>query len=99
MIEILETGGAEPENVFDRQMLIAGWDQEKLRKAKVMVVGAGAIGNEALKNLALLGFGHLLIVDFDTIAPSNLSRTVLFRPEDVGRSKALVAAERVRELC
>ena len=47
--------------------LIAWWDQEKLRRAKVMVVGAGAIGNEVLKNLALLGIGDISIVDFDSI--------------------------------
>src|SRR6185295_4128458 len=84
---------------YSRLRLIGWWDQERLRAARVMVVGAGAIGNEVLKNLALLGFGYLFVVDFDTIEASNLSRTVLFRPEDVGRSKALVAAERVRALC
>ncbi|MDP9120425.1 MAG: ThiF family adenylyltransferase [Acidobacteriota bacterium] len=89
----------EPEGFFDRQERIAGWSQERLRRARVMVVGAGAIGNEVLKNLALLGVGYLFVVDFDTIAPSNLSRTVLFRPEDVGQPKAMVAAARVRELC
>ena len=87
------------EGPFDRQRLIPWWDQTGLRDARVMVVGAGAVGNEALKNLALLGIGYLLVVDQDTIATSNLSRTVLFRPEDVGQSKAEVAARRTRELC
>ncbi|OLE52066.1 MAG: hypothetical protein AUG51_19935 [Acidobacteria bacterium 13_1_20CM_3_53_8] len=64
-----------------------------------MVAGAGAIGNETLKNLALLGFRNFFILDFDTISTSNLSRTLLFRPEDKGRKKAEVAAERTRELC
>lgn len=98
MLELLERCD-EAENVFARQQLIAGWDQERLRSARVMVVGAGAIGNEVLKNLALLGFGYLFVVDFDTIAPSNLSRTVLFRPSDVEQPKALVAAARVLSLC
>lgn len=98
MIEIFETCAA-PETAYDRQVLIDGWDQDRLRRAKVMVVGAGAIGNEVLKNLALLGFGNLFIVDFDTISPSNLSRTVLFRPDEIGHSKARVAADRVRDLC
>ena len=86
------------DNPTDRQERIFWWDQDKLRKAKIMVVGAGAIGNETLKNLALLGVGYILIVDFDTIATSNLSRTVLFRKEDVGKKKAKVAAKKLREL-
>lgn len=85
-------------NHFDRQERIAWWRQDRLKEARVMVVGAGAIGNEVLKNLALLGIGNIFIVDFDTISPSNLSRTVLFRKTDVGRKKAEIAAARVREL-
>lgn len=85
-------------NPFDRQERIEWWDQKRLAAAKVLVVGAGAIGNETLKNLALLGVGHIFIVDFDEISTSNLSRTVLFRKEDTGRKKAEVAAERMREL-
>jgi adenylyltransferase/sulfurtransferase len=75
--------------------LIEWWDQERIQAAHVMVVGAGALGNEVLKNLALLGVGHLFIVDFDTVEAANLTRSVLFRPQDGGRSKAEVAAERV----
>ena len=47
--------------------LISWWDAEKVRKAKVIVVGAGALGNEVLKNLALLNVGEILVIDFDTI--------------------------------
>jgi molybdopterin/thiamine biosynthesis adenylyltransferase len=83
---------------YDRQERVRGWDQRALAEATVLVVGAGALGNETVKNLALLGVGHLLIVDFDRIEPSNLSRTVLFRPQDVGRHKAEIAAVRAREL-
>jgi adenylyltransferase/sulfurtransferase len=86
-------------NPFDRQERISWWSQEKIRQANVMVVGAGAIGNETLKNLALLGFRNVFILDFDTVSTSNLSRTVLFRPQDKGRKKAELAAERMRELC
>ena len=78
--------------------LIEWWDQQRLAQARVMVVGAGALGNEVLKNLALLGVGHLFIVDFDRVEASNLSRSVLFRSEDAGRPKAEVAAERVQEI-
>ncbi|AXG72389.1 sulfur carrier protein ThiS adenylyltransferase [Kordia sp. SMS9] len=86
------------ENPTDRQERISWWSQDKLKNAKIMVVGAGAIGNETLKNLALLGIGNIFIVDFDTINTSNLSRTVLFRKDDVGKKKAEVAAKRVKEL-
>jgi adenylyltransferase/sulfurtransferase len=77
---------------------ISWWRQEVVREATVLVIGAGALGNEVLKNLALMGVGQLLIVDFDTIEDSNLSRSVLFRETDRGRSKAEVAAEAVKSL-
>jgi molybdopterin/thiamine biosynthesis adenylyltransferase len=83
---------------YSRFRLIAWWDQEKLAKAKVLVVGAGALGNEVLKNLALLGVGTAYIVDFDKIEESNLTRSVLFRSRDCGRSKAEVAAETLRDI-
>ena len=86
------------EGRFSRFKLIEWWDQRKLRNAKILVVGAGALGNEVLKNLALLGFGHIIVVDMDTIENSNLSRSVLYRPSDIGRNKAKVAAERTREI-
>jgi molybdopterin/thiamine biosynthesis adenylyltransferase/predicted RNA-binding Zn-ribbon protein involved in translation (DUF1610 family) len=77
---------------------ISWWQQEVVRSATVLVVGAGALGNEVLKNLALMGIGNLLIADFDTIEDSNLSRSVLFREGDRGRRKVDAAAERVKEL-
>ena len=65
-----------------------------------MVVGAGALGNEVLKNLALFGIGNIVVVDFDRIEKSNLCRSVLFRIEDAEnkRSKAEVAARRIKEI-
>lgn len=80
------------EDRYDRQRLITWWDQELLRKASVLVVGAGAIGNEVIKNLALLGVGRLTILDLDRIELSNLARCVLFSDEDEGKPKAEVAA-------
>lgn len=77
---------------------ISWWKQEVVSEATVMVVGAGALGNEVLKNLALMGIGNLLIVDFDTIEDSNLSRSVLFREGDRGKPKAQVAAEAIKKL-
>ena len=71
---------------------ISWWEREKVQKAKVLVVGAGALGNEVLKNLALMGVGNIFIIDFDKIEAANLSRSVLFRENDNNRSKAEVAA-------
>ncbi|MDP2976258.1 MAG: ThiF family adenylyltransferase, partial [Anaerolineales bacterium] len=77
---------------------ISWWERDKVRDAKVLVVGAGALGNEVIKNLALMGVGHLFIVDFDNIETANLSRSVLFRESDNKRSKAEVAAARAKSI-
>jgi adenylyltransferase/sulfurtransferase len=86
------------EDRYARLRLMDGYRREVLAAARVLVVGAGALGNEVLKNLALLGVGHIVIVDFDTIEASNLTRSILFRMDDRGRAKAEVAAERVRQI-
>ena len=83
---------------FARFELIGWWDQQRLAAAKVLVIGAGAIGNELVKNLALLGIGNVLIADLDRVENSNLSRSVLYRESDIGRPKAEVAAARAREI-
>ena len=85
----------EDEDRYSRLRLIPWWNQQKLKDAVVMVVGAGAIGNEILKNLALLGVGTILIVDMDRIENSNLSRAVLYRESDEGTLKAEAAARQV----
>jgi ubiquitin-like 1-activating enzyme E1 B len=59
-------------------------------QARVLMVGAGGIGCELLKNLVLTGFGEVQIVDLDTIDLSNLNRQFLFRHEHIKKSKALV---------
>lgn len=86
-----------PEEVFTR---LSWFRYDRVAQARIMVVGCGALGNEVLKNLALFGIGHLILVDFDRVEASNLSRSVLFRQEDAteGRYKVDVAAERLREL-
>lgn len=90
----------EPSAFFDRQARIEWWDQSRLSQARILVVGAGALGNETIKNLSLLGVGYLLVIDLDLIEESNLSRAVLFRGADAqeGAPKAAVAARRARRL-
>lgn len=83
---------------YSRLRLIGWWDQEKLSTARVLVVGAGALGNEVLKNLALVGIGNIQVIDFDRVQHSNLSRSVLFRSSDNQRPKSEVAAEMLRQL-
>lgn len=78
--------------------LISWWERRKVADAKVLVVGAGALGNEVLKNLALMGVGHIYLLDFDTIELANLSRSVLYRESDTGRPKAEVAAARIKDI-
>ena len=83
---------------YHRQELITWWDQDRVRSARVLVIGAGALGNEILKILSLTGVGEVLVYDMDIIEQSNLSRGVLFRDADKGSAKATVAVERMREL-
>ena len=86
------------EQRFSRFRLIQWWDQARLSQARVLVVGAGALGNEIIKNLALLGVGQILIADRDQVEHSNLSRSILFRASDNGKPKSQVAASAARDI-
>lgn len=81
-----------------RHLQLPGWDQERLTKATVAIIGIGALGNTVAQNLALAGVGNLLLCDPDRIERSNLSRTPLFREQDVGRYKAEAARKALRAL-
>lgn len=80
--------------------LISWFKQDKVRNAKVLVVGAGALGNEVIKNLTLFGVGTIFVCDFDRIELSNLTRSVLFREKDAYEHsyKAEVVAKRAMEI-
>src|SRR5690348_888464 len=86
------------EDRYSRLRLITWWEQEKIAAARVLVVGAGALGNEILKNLALLGFRNVVIVDLDAVEVTNLSRSVLFTDTDIGMPKAAAAAAAMRKI-
>lgn len=73
-------------------------NQEKLKAARVLVVGAGGLGSPALLYLTAAGIGTIGIIDFDTVAVSNLQRQILFTIDDVGRNKAVAATERLQKL-
>ncbi|MDH4058082.1 MAG: ThiF family adenylyltransferase [Cyclobacteriaceae bacterium] len=69
--------------------------QQKLKNARVLVVGAGGLGCPALLYLAAAGVGTIGVVDFDVIQESNLQRQILFSFADIGKSKAEVAGQKL----
>ncbi len=73
-------------------------DQKRLQRSKVAVLGVGGLGNFVATELALAGIGHIYIVDRDRVEESNLNRQFLYTEADIGRPKAEVAAERLREI-
>lgn len=74
------------------------WSLGRLRAARAVVVGAGALGNEVCKNLAMMGVRHITVIDMDTVEVSNLTRSVFFRESDRGRPKAELLAKRIRQV-
>ena len=98
-------GGAELTNEdmqrFSRQIMleeIGFVGMEKLRDAKVCVVGVGGIGNPIVTQLAAMGVGKLKIVDRDVVEISNLHRQHLYNEDDIGKVKVEVAAERLKKM-
>ena len=86
---------------YDRQIMIYGFGeagQEKLKKAKVFIAGAGGLGSPVATYLAAAGIGTLRIADHDTVELSNLNRQVLHWEENIGNEKAASAAEKLRKL-
>jgi molybdopterin/thiamine biosynthesis adenylyltransferase len=92
--------GAVDQDVLDRSRRIGWLDLDAVSRAKVLMVGAGAIGNEVAKDLVLSGFKRITIVDMDHVVGSNLSRCLFFSKQDVREKakKAEVVAKGLRDL-
>jgi adenylyltransferase/sulfurtransferase len=92
---------AQEEARYARHLALPDFDaiaQQRLKAAKVLVVGAGGLGSPLLLYLAAAGVGSIGIVDFDTVDLSNLQRQILYTPADLGQSKARVAAQKIQAL-
>ncbi len=92
---------AEEKERYDRHFILEGFGaaaQEKLKQAKVLVVGAGGLGCPALLYLVAAGVGYIGIVDDDKVSLSNLQRQVLYTTEDIGEPKATAAKKRLTGL-
>ncbi len=86
---------------YDRHIIIPGFGieaQEKLKEAKVLVIGSGGLGSPLLLYLAAAGVGTIGIVDFDVVDDSNLQRQVLFGVNSIGTPKVIAARQRIKEL-
>lgn len=83
---------------YQRHELIDGFSQDELARSRIAVVGCGAVGNEVVKNLVLLGVGEIHLFDFDRVEIHNLTRSIFLREEDLGEQKAVVVARRAAEV-
>lgn len=72
--------------------------QNKLKNAKVLIIGMGGLGSPAALYLAAAGVGHLLLSDFDKIEVSNLQRQISYQNSDIGDEKVLVAKQRLKQI-
>lgn len=84
------------EDYYQKQTKLT--NQSELKKARVLVVGAGGLGCPALTSLTTAGIGHIDIVDFDVVSLSNIHRQPLYSPEVVGEKKVVVAQNKLKAL-
>lgn len=72
--------------------------QEKLKKAKVVVIGAGGLGTNVLQYLAAIGVGHLGIIDYGLVEESNIQRQILYGGNDLGKLKTIISKQNLQNL-
>lgn len=80
------------------RLLLGDEKLEKLERATVMVFGCGAVGSFATESLARCGVGHLVLLDFDTVAESNINRQIFATESTLGRKKTDIARERIADI-
>jgi molybdopterin/thiamine biosynthesis adenylyltransferase len=92
--------GYQDADRFDRSKRLGWFDPDAISKARVLVVGAGAIGNETAKNLVLAGFKRFTLIDMDHVVMSNLNRCLFFSELDASerRMKVDIVADGMRRL-
>ena len=86
---------------YTKQIMIPGIGiagQEKLKQAKVLVIGAGGLGCPVLQYLTAAGIGKIGIVEFDVVDETNLQRQILYGSDDVGKLKSVIASERLKHM-
>ncbi len=80
------------------RLLLGNEKLEKLERATVMVFGCGAVGSFAIESLVRCGVGHLVLLDFDTVAESNINRQIFATESTLGRKKTDIARERIADI-
>ena len=84
------------ENIFTRTEILIGTEKlNKIKNAKVIVYGVGGVGSFVVEALARAGVGHIIIIDYDKVAISNINRQIIATNETIGKYKVEVAKERI----
>src|SRR5437870_10583026 len=83
---------------YSRQTNIAGWNQEKIFRSTVDIVGAGALGTPVGIGCALLGIGTIHLYDRDVVEETNLNRQFLYTEKDIGKPKVKILSTKLMEM-
>jgi molybdopterin-synthase adenylyltransferase len=83
---------------YSRQLIVEGWNQQKLKQSKILIIGVGGLGGVTATYLAAAGIGEIRLVDFDNVELSNLNRQILYSMDDVSLSKIQKAHQRLTKL-